>query len=824
RRGRKQAFKKEDGEDDRGTEKKRETERKKKSGENKKEEKQEKKELIQKNKEEEQTYLIHNTSSSHPEGKFAHPSTDLLSTAATLDSSSTSHLPPPVLPSSSSSFSSFFFFPSLKSSSSSRLSHNISSCSDPSSTLGKEKRSYPEKDNFLPNATSPADSLSVPKDVGLLPLSSSASSFPSFISTWKRSSSFLFSLSSSSSPLSSSSSSSSRLSDRIGRLQLQQFLLSYTCYSSLYLTRKPFASARTKLLQELSLSTVDLGWVDTSFLFFYALVQLFLSSTVASFFSQKKNTSPSAFERGTSSRKDMTGLKSFFLLSYTLSSFSCLLISLLPLHLLHFSILLVAWGVNGASQALVFPFLVSILRQWLKRMKGGGASAFGVWSTCQQVGSMAASYMTGEILSFFAPSPSSSSFFSSSFSSSPSPLIPSWRLVFFVPSVCVFLCGLLLFFFLIDSPDDHLASLSETQSEKRKKEESEICLDSSAAVSSVSAHSRDEPMNTTIRHRGAPSKRTSPFSSSDEKDQRKRTEKKKEEQKASSSSSSRGGLDVWLKALNCRWIGVLCVAYFSMKLVRYLLMNWMSLILEDFFSLTNKQASWAVIVFETGGVLGAIFVGFLSDRSFDGKRFLLVPPLCFCGCLFFLLFLKFLDCEFSSFTTFFFSLQSLLFLLGACIAGPDSVLGGTAAADTVGDEYERKKLEQEKRQEAVDQEEKMIIEKKGEKDLSGRKEKEKGGEEDRVELQQIMATASCLVNGSGSVGSVVQGRLAPLLRESYGWEGVFFGLGGLSACAAIALLPLFLRDFSRLWEERVLRKGQRSSSEKDSERAKKKIS
>lgn len=371
RRGRKQALKREDQEDERGADKRREIERKKKTGENKKEARQAKKDLTQNTKEDEEEQTYHTSSSSlHPEGKFAHPSTDLLSTAATIDSSSSS---PPVIPSSSSgSFSSFFFFPSsLKSSSSSsRLLQTISP-SDASSPLEKEK------DSCTSNAVSAsAHSLSVPKDVRFVPLSSSASSFPSFVSTLKRSSFFLSSLSSSSPLLSSSP--STRLADAIGRLQLHQFLLSYACYSSLYLTRKPFASARTKLLQELSLSTVDLGWIDTSFLFFYALVQLFLSSTVASFFSPKeKDTFSSASERGAPLRKEVTGLRSFFLLSFTLSSLSCLLISLLPLHLLHFSILLIAWGVNGASQALVFPFLVSILRQWLKRMKGGGASAFG---------------------------------------------------------------------------------------------------------------------------------------------------------------------------------------------------------------------------------------------------------------------------------------------------------------------------------------------------------------------------------------------------------------------------------------------------------------
>ena len=54
---------------------------------------------------------------------------------------------------------------------------------------------------------------------------------------------------------------------------------------------------------------------------------------------------------------------------------------------------------------------------------------------------------------------------------------------------------------------------------------------------------------------------------------------------------------------------------------------------------------------------------------------------------------------------------------------------------------------------------------------------------------QNAATISGIVNGMGSLGSIVQGWLTPILIERIGWRGLFNLLGALLLAASLALIP-----------------------------------
>ena len=54
------------------------------------------------------------------------------------------------------------------------------------------------------------------------------------------------------------------------------FIVTWICYASFYLTRKPFSVVKSQLKTELGLSTAELGVIDTSFLAAYAFAQLVL--------------------------------------------------------------------------------------------------------------------------------------------------------------------------------------------------------------------------------------------------------------------------------------------------------------------------------------------------------------------------------------------------------------------------------------------------------------------------------------------------------------------------------------------------------------------
>lgn len=146
-------------------------------------------------------------------------------------------------------------------------------------------------------------------------------------------------------------------SDRLPRGKLTQLLLSYCCYASLYLTRKPFANAKSTLQLQLGLTTSALGVVDSAFLGAYALSQLFLGPFLSSHFSSRME-------------RVLAG-------AFAVSAFSSAVVGMLPTQAVNVYSLSTAWALNGAAQALAFPFIVALLTGWLlPQEKGGVLGAF----------------------------------------------------------------------------------------------------------------------------------------------------------------------------------------------------------------------------------------------------------------------------------------------------------------------------------------------------------------------------------------------------------------------------------------------------------------
>ena len=59
----------------------------------------------------------------------------------------------------------------------------------------------------------------------------------------------------------------------------------------------------------------------------------------------------------------------------------------------------------------------------------------------------------------------------------------------------------------------------------------------------------------------------------------------------------------------------------------------------------------------------------------------------------------------------------------------------------------------------------------------------------RAKEVALVAAVAGLVNGSGSIGAVVQGLLAQKLVELLGWSGLYALLGVAMIGASLALLP-----------------------------------
>lgn len=179
------------------------------------------------------------------------------------------------------------------------------------------------------------------------------------------------------------------------------------------------------------------------------------------------------------------------------------------------------------------------------------------------------------------------------------------------------------------------------------------------------------------------------------------------------------------------------LSYFFIKFARYALALWLPFYLSEQLGYAADEANYVAASFEGGGMLGVVGMGALSDRSKLGRVTLSALSLVALGISLF---------AFSGLIGRSTWINALgLALIGALLFAPDSILCGAAAQDAGG--------------------------------------------------RDAAAMATGFVNGVGSIGAFVEGLTVPRLAQSYGWNGLFPVLGGISLLGALCLVPA--RFFSR---------------------------
>ncbi|KAL8430111.1 hypothetical protein ACSSS7_006131 [Eimeria intestinalis] len=479
----------------------------------------------------------------------------------------------------------------------------------------------------------------------------------------------------------SNSGGSSRLSEG----KLGQLLLTYFCYASLYLTRKPFASAKRELELQLGLTTSALGSIDTAFLGAYAASQLLLAPALL------------GAPRGPSCETILAA-------AYAVSAGCCFCIYALPEALLSPLSLAVIWGLNGAAQALAFPLIVALLSGWFSSQERGGVlgkvhdSGSGSGSSKRRI-SMGQELVQPRYSPQLSCGRTDARVHVFCFLGCCCLAMCVFRLAFLVPAIWVLCCAILLARGLRRAPSEGAFSRTAT-----------------GQADAATPQQQQRPQQQ--------QQRKSLFS------------------RTIGMSSIRG----------------LCVAYFCVKLVRYSLLYWLPYYFEKYVNLTSSAAAYYCIYFDAGGVFGSVAVGWLSDRYLKGRRLLLLAPVCCVGGIAVALLHQ--TVLLGSGGEIPILAQAALLLTGAAIAAPDSVLGGTATADACADEP--------------------------------------GGQ-----AADLTAMASCLVNGSGSVGSIVQGLFTPLLLSNYGWDQVFYALAVTTGVGGLSLIPGAIQDVQVLTKRKV---------------------
>ncbi|KAK3740600.1 hypothetical protein QZH41_009718 [Actinostola sp. cb2023] len=155
---------------------------------------------------------------------------------------------------------------------------------------------------------------------------------------------------------------------------------------------------------------------------------------------------------------------------------------------------------------------------------------------------------------------------------------------------------------------------------------------------------------------------------------------------------------------------------------------------------TKIQAGLLSTVFEVGGVVGSVLLGVVIDRFFHGRT---VHGVCLT-----------VLCSAISLALFYFTSDKgiiinclFMFIAGACNCGPDPYISGSIAA-SIG------------------------------------------------ERENAQAAVSGLINGFGSIGTVIEGPVIGWMVQHYGWAGPFYIMIGLSVFGTLCMVKAVRVDES----------------------------
>jgi OPA family glycerol-3-phosphate transporter-like MFS transporter len=188
--------------------------------------------------------------------------------------------------------------------------------------------------------------------------------------------------------------------------------------------------------------------------------------------------------------------------------------------------------------------------------------------------------------------------------------------------------------------------------------------------------------------------------------------------------------------LKSPFLWALGVAYFFLKLTRYFFWNWAPYYMETVLKYDKWHARWVPLAFEVGGVVGATTIGWISDKYLRGRR---MPAAVLCTLSLGIVLWSYGGIAASGV----WANVAILLLFGFLLFGPDAIVSATAAQDIGG--------------------------------------------------PAAAAVAAGVINGLGSVGQIVSGKIAPKASAINDWSSVFRTLGVFTAVSAIVLLPFWNR-------------------------------
>ncbi len=324
-------------------------------------------------------------------------------------------------------------------------------------------------------------------------------------------------------------------------------------------------------------------------------------------------------------------------------------------------------ALDGFFEATGWPGTMKALASWYDTKERG--RVMGLWSTCFQVGPILATALAARLIGRGLVAHFGGWLAPFSFD------IHGWRSAFFVPACLVAVVGLIVLRFLKDTPGprdlvDGVAAPGATAEEEAER---------------VARNALPDPAVVRLARQAA---------------------------------------------LKNPVVWMLGFSYFGMKLIRYCIDFWAPFFLETSLHYPREQAGYMSTALQVGGIVGAIGIGWISDRWFPTKRGAVACVTTVVLAVSLAIYAK---------TAALGMVPNLLglALIGFCLFGPDALISGVAAQD-LGGPY-------------------------------------------------AAATVAGIINGLGSVGAIAQGFLFTSVNKQYGLEAVFYVLMALAAISSVGL-------------------------------------
>lgn len=485
-------------------------------------------------------------------------------------------------------------------------------------------------------------------------------------------------------------------------------ILTYIAYTCYHLSRKPLSVAKAVLHQNCTNTTSGncskswipfdgtdadaaevFGELDSAFLFSYAIA-MFASGFIAERFN----------------------LRYFLSFGMLLSGIFCYLFGLAKVYNVHnVTYFLIVQIAAGVCQTSGWPGVIAVLGNWCGKSKRG--ITFGIWNSHTSVGNILGSLIAAQFVE------------------------TDWSLSFIYPGLTIALGGLLMFLFLVVSPTDVGCPLPDeagTRTPYRRK--LDRSLQNQVANRDPSSESNSEVDDTDIII-------------GEQEVQRRNTERVHllRDYVVPQPEVAIGFLGA------CKIPGVIefSLSLFFSKLVSYTFLYWLPLYLSHSTSMGATDSADLSVLFDVGGIVGAILAGAISDYSnmsattCTGMLVLAIPMLWV---------YQILGKTSLGINIF------LLVIVGLLVNGPYALVTTAVSADL-------------------------------------------GTHPSLEGNSKALATVAAIIDGTGSIGAAVGPLLAGFLNV-YGWEAVFYMLMVSDVLALLFLIRLVKNEIVKCRQTRRL--------------------